>query len=112
MTALVWDEPSAPNFLHLGASFRSVASAGTLRYRGRPGSNVTANFIDTGSFAADGAFHHGVEGLLDLRNMSLWGEWVAMQVNSPETGNPRFTGWHLAGSWVLTGEICPYDRNM
>jgi phosphate-selective porin OprO/OprP len=112
LTALLWDDPAGPNFLHLGASFRSVASASTLRYRGRPGSNVTTNFVDTGNLPADGAFHYAVEGLLNLRNVSVLGEWVAAEVDSPATGNPRFSGWYLAGSWVLTGENRPYDRNV
>ncbi len=112
LTALVWDRPETDNFLHLGAAFRAVASEGTLRYRGRPGSNVASNFIDTGELPADGAFHHGFEALLNLRNLSFLGEWVSAQVDAPAIGNPRFSGWYVTGSWILTGETRPYDRNV
>ena len=112
VTALVWDEPEARNFLHLGASFRSVASRGTLRYRGRPGSNVADTFLDTGALPADGALHIGLEALFNIRNVSVLAERVQAEVDAPRIGNPSFGGWYAAGSWILTGETRPYDRNV
>ncbi len=112
LTALVRDAAQARNVLHLGASFGSAASAGMLRRdRGRPGRTVASNVVDTGSLPADGVFRHAVEGLPNLRNVSLLGEWVAADTDPPTTGNLRFSGWYLAGSWVLTGETRPHDRN-
>jgi phosphate-selective porin OprO/OprP len=113
LTGLAWaDDENDSHYLHLGVAARHVASKGTLRYRGRPGSNVASNFVDTGSFEADGALHLGLEGMLALGPVSLQGEWVEAQVDSPEQGNPRFDGWYLTGSWVLTGDHRPYDRNV
>jgi phosphate-selective porin OprO/OprP len=113
LTGLVWaDDENDSHYLHLGAAVRHVASKGTLRYRGRPGSNVSSNFVDTGSFEADGALHLGLEAMLALGPVSLQGEWVEAQVDSPQLGNPRFDGWYLTGNWVLTGDHRPYDRNV
>jgi phosphate-selective porin OprO/OprP len=113
VTALVWADPDDDSrYLHVGAAFRDVASKGTLRYRGRPGSNVATNFIDTGRFDADGALHVGLEGMLALGGVSVQGEWVRAQVDAPTNGNPVFGGWYVTGSWVLTGDHRPYDRNV
>lgn len=112
LTALVWDAPEARSFLHLGAAFRAVGSNGSLRYRGRPGSNVADNFVDTGALPADGALHHGLEALLNIRNVSVLAERVQAKLDAPTIANPSFTGWYVAGSWILTGETRPYDRNV
>ncbi|WP_448578872.1 porin [Thermaurantiacus sp.] len=111
-TVLLWDDPARHNFLHLGLSGRFVGSEGQLRYKGRPGSNVASNFVDTGRFDADGAFHTGLEAMLGLGPVQFAGEVVVAEVDSPATGDPRFDGWYLTASWVLTGEARPYDRNV
>jgi phosphate-selective porin OprO/OprP len=111
MTALLW-APDDRHFLHFGVSARHTASNGDLRYRGRPGSNVTDNFIDTGNFAADGALSLGLEGLLAVGGVSLQGEYVATAVDAPTVGNPHFSGWYVGGSWFPLGDTRPYDRNV
>ncbi|WP_199554822.1 OprO/OprP family phosphate-selective porin [Sandaracinobacteroides hominis] len=113
LTALVWDDPADDShYLHVGASFRNVASKGELRYRGRPGTNASDNFIDTGSFDADGALHMGLEAMLALGPISVQGEYTTAWVDAPTMGNPSFDGWYVTGSWILTGDHRPYDRNV
>ncbi|OYU14936.1 MAG: hypothetical protein CFE37_08665 [Alphaproteobacteria bacterium PA4] len=111
-TGLVWDDPATKRYLHLGLAWRHVASDGQLRYRSRPETNVGANFVDTGTIAAEGAEHVGVEALLSLGAVSVLSEYVTARVDAPTRGNPHFNGWYITGSWVLTGEARPYDRNV
>ncbi len=111
LTHLVIDDPGHRRFLHLGAAFRHLpASAGDLRYRGRPASNVADTFVDTGSFAADSADHYGLEALWSDGGLSVLGELVVADVSAADAGNPTFDGLSLTASWVLTGETRPYDR--
>lgn len=110
VSGLAWDDAANGRYLHLGASYRHAAADGAIRYRGRPGSNVSSNYVDTGEFPSDGANHFGLEGLASWGGVSLLGEYAAAAVDSPVRGNPRFSGWYLTGSWVLTGESRPYDR--
>ena len=111
-TGLVWDDPAHAQFLHLGFGYRHVASDGVLQYKGRAETNVGDNFIDTGKIAADSADHFGFEALLNIGPASLLGEVIKADVNSPSLGNPSFAGYYVTGSWVLTGETRPYDRNV
>jgi phosphate-selective porin OprO/OprP len=111
-TGLVWDDPASKRFFHLGLAYRHVASDGALRYRGRAETNVGDNFVDTGNIAADSADHFGVEGLLNLGPVSLLGEYIIANVNTPMGDDPQFHGYYVTASWVPTGESRPYDRNV
>jgi len=111
-TGLVWDDPANKHFLHLGVAYRHVASDGVLRYKGRAETNVGDNFIDTGNINADSADHLGLEGLLNIGPASLLGEFITAKVNTPTGDDPRFYGYYLTASFVLTGETRPYDRNV
>lgn len=111
-TGLVWDDPANKRFLHLGLAYRHVASDSVLRYRGRAETNVGDNFIDTGNITADSADHIGVEALLNIGSVSFLGEYINANVNTPTGKDPSFSGWYITGSWVLTGETRPYDRNV
>lgn len=113
LTGLAWADPAdAGHYLHLGASVRHAASKGEMRFRGRPGSNVSVNYVDTGNFAADGAFLLGLEAMLALGPVSIQGEHVSAWVDAPTMGNPSFGGWYLTANWILTGDHRPYDRNV
>ena len=111
-TALVWDDHANKRFLHLGLAYRHVASDGKLRYKGRAETNVGDNAIDTGEIVADSADHFGGEALLNVGPVSLLGEYVAASVKSPTLNDPNFSGWYITGSWIITGETRPYDRNV
>jgi phosphate-selective porin OprO/OprP len=111
LTHLLWEDAAAGRYLHLGVAWRKRPDDdGMIRYRGRPGSNVASNFVDTGEFAARGANHFGVEGLWSDGGFSVLGEYIAARVTAPTRGNPWFQGFYVTGSWVLSGESRPYDR--
>jgi len=112
VTGLVWDVPDNNQFLHLGLALRHVAADGTVRYRGRPESNVTDYYVDTGNIAAESAFQYGVEALLNNGPFSVLAEYNHATVDSPTLDDPEFKGYYITGSWVITGETRPYDRNV
>jgi len=111
-TALVWDDPDNNRFLHLGLAWRHVAVDENARYKGRPETNMGDNAVDTGDFAADSAEHFGGEALLNIGSVSFLGEYIVAKVDSPAHGDPTFQGFYVTGSWILTGETRPYDRNV
>jgi len=112
-TGLVWDKRDGKSFLHLGVSGRYAgADNNTLRYAGRPESNVTDNYVDTGNLTADHAWHLGLEALWNEGPFSVLAEYNRAWVSSAASGNPQFYGYYITGSWILTGETRPYDRTV
>jgi phosphate-selective porin OprO/OprP len=110
VTHLLW-ERGPDHYLHVGAGIRvRPDDDGVIRYRGRPGSNVADNFVDTGDFPSGGATHFGLEGLWADGPLAVSGEYVLARVSSPERRDPTFQGFYVVGSWVLSGEQRPYDR--
>lgn len=99
------------SYTHLAASVRyNGGDSDILRYRGRPESNVADYYVDTGDLAADHAWHVGFEALWNEGPFSVLAEYVGARVVSEASGDPWISGWYLTGSWVLTGETRPYDR--
>jgi len=113
VTGLAYWSAEGRRFLHLAGSWRYVdADGGTLRYKGRPESNVTDNYVDTGEFAASHANHFGAEALWNEGPFSLLAEYDVARVASTVAGDPTFAGWYVTGAWVVTGEHRPYDRKV
>jgi phosphate-selective porin OprO/OprP len=113
VTGLAWDQADGKSFLHLGVSARYAgADDNTMRYKGRPASNVTDNYVDTGNLAGDHAWHLGLEALWNEGPFSVLAEYNQAAVNSAATGDPGFSGYYVTASWVLTGETRPYDRTV
>jgi len=113
LTRLVWAPAGGTRYLHLGVSGRYInADKESLRYRGRPESNVADYYVDTGEVAADHALHLGLESLWVSGGFSVLAEYSRALVDAPAAGNPTFSGYYVTGSWVLTGESRPYDRTV
>jgi phosphate-selective porin OprO and OprP len=113
VTGLPWFSSSGRRYLHLGAAFRrNGADEGKLRLKGRPESNVTDNYVDTGDIPASHADQYGLEALWNEGPVSLTAEYAESHVDSKETGDPQFRGYYVTGSWILTGEHRPYDRTV
>jgi len=113
VTGLLWDRRNGKSFLHLGVAGRYFgADNNVLRYKARPESNVTDNYLDTGNLSSDHAWHLGLEALWNEGPYSVLAEYHRASVASAGAGNPGFYGYYVAGSWVLTGETRPYDRTV
>jgi phosphate-selective porin OprO/OprP len=67
-------------------------------------------FVDTGLFAANSATLINLEA--GWRKGPLWimGELTRNDIDAPDLGNPTFSGYHIVGSWTVTGEMRPYNR--
>jgi phosphate-selective porin OprO/OprP len=111
VTRLMIDDPQRRRFLHLGMSIWLSGDNPAQRYFGRPGVDAADVYVDTGEFASKRARHVGVEAHYSHGPWSVLGELVTVQNDAPDVGNPRFNGFYVMGSWVVTGESRPYDRS-
>jgi phosphate-selective porin OprO and OprP len=71
-----------------------------------------AIYVDTDHVPAKYADQLGLEALYNAGPFSVLGEYATARVESPEKGNPRFTGAYVTASYVLTGESRPYDKRV
>jgi phosphate-selective porin OprO/OprP len=105
----VWRDEGA-QLLHVGISARYKDDEyGELQYRGRPGSNVTDFYVDSGSFEARHSLQMGLEALWQANNVTLLGEYARGWVTSHTTGNPQFDGYYVTASYIFNGQLRPYD---
>lgn len=109
----VWDDNSE-HYLHLAVATRYNGSEnGQLRFSGRPESDVTDLYVDTGQIPADHAWHFALEALWADGPFTVLAEYAEAHVSSGSTGDPRLQGWYVTGGWLITGGAPrPYDRNV
>ncbi len=88
-------------WLHLAAAYRYLESSnGTLRFQGRPESDVADYYVDTGKFAANYANELSYELVATTKPVSLYAEYSRAWVNAPLSNNPEFFGYYVEGRWV------------
>ncbi len=97
--------------LHLGASvvYRE-APGGQFKIKTVPEVYEAPDFVDTGLFTARHGTSVGGELAAVQGPVTLTAEYAATNVSSTETGDPSFHGYYVVVSWILTGEMRPYDR--
>ena len=98
------------NLIHLGAGIRYADAKQGLRYKSRPEIGNAPNFVDTDFFDADSSTLYSLEAA--WRNGPYWltAEYISNNIDAPSLGNPTFSGFHVAGTWSLSGEMRPYNR--
>jgi phosphate-selective porin OprO/OprP len=106
---LVSDDES--NLVHVGLGIRHTNAKQGLAYGSRPETGNMPRFVDTGFFDAESSTLYNWE--LGWRKGPLWlmAEYSDNHIDAPDAGNPNFTGYHLSGTWSLTGEMRGYKNN-
>lgn len=109
--------------VHVGASGTYVIhppDAGTdvtgtrygIRFRNQPELRVdSTRLIDSGSIDADHAYAMGAEFAANWRNFMIQSErfWYGIERRNFPLRDPKFNGWYVQGSWVVTGESHRYN---
>ena len=113
LTGLPLMSADGTRYLHLGLGVRYRGDTdGLLRLKGRPESNITSYYVDTGEFPGKSLRALSLELLWTDGPLSVMAEIVPARTDAPDAGDPRFFGSSLVVSYVLTGENRPYDRHV
>ena len=98
------------NLFHVGLGLRYSDLKQPVQVRRTPEFNNAPRYVDTGEISADDQMTYSLEAY--WRNGPYWlgFEYVGTDVNSPQTGNPFFSGYHVTGSWAVTGESRAYRK--
>ena len=98
------------SLFHLAANFLyAVPENHQLQLKSRPETFPAPFFVDTGKFPAASVHMEGYE-VYYRRNQWMFGsEYWWQNINSPSTGNPTVQGGSVLATWVITGEVRPYN---
>jgi phosphate-selective porin OprO and OprP len=112
VTGLAWYENQGAELLHLGLNYSYRPTDSTVNYSSRPESYLaTSRLVNTGDFQADQTHNLGLEAVWLRGPLSVQGEIITSFANA-EDGQKTFGGFYLQGSYFLTGEQRPYNRNL
>jgi len=105
------------HLFHLGAaaSYRETDDNNNdgindLRYRERPELGLASRIIDTGFIPVDEHYLLGAEAALVYGPLSIQGEFIFNDTDTPAGLDPSFDGWYVFGSYFLTGESRAYSK--
>ena len=98
------------NVFHVGLGLRHSDTKGSIRARRQPEFNKAPLYVDTGSFSADGQMTYNLEAYWRSGPYWIGFEYVGADFNSPQSGSPFVSGYHVTGSWALTGETRAYRK--
>ena len=98
------------NLLHFGVGLRYSDAKQPLRARSRPEFNNAPFYVDTGPFSADDQLTYNLEAYWRHGPYMVGFEYIGADVDSPETGDPFVSGYHITGSWAVTGETRAYRK--
>ena len=98
------------NLLHLGVGYRYSDAKEGFRYLTEPEMNKLPPFVDTGIYDADRTETFNFE--LSWRKGPFWlaSEYIQTNVKNEDLNDPSFDGYHITGSWIITGEMRPYNK--
>ncbi len=98
------------NLLHLGVGYRHSNGKEGFHYYTEPEMNKLPLFVNTGIYDADRTETLNLE--LSWRKGPFWlaSEYMQSKVKNSDLNDPTFNGYHITASWILTGEMRPYNK--
>jgi phosphate-selective porin OprO/OprP len=96
------------NLLHVGGGLRYSNAKQGAHYLTEPEFNNSPTFVDTDFIDADDINQLNLEASWRRGPYWLHAEYVGTDLDSAASDDPGFTGYHVTGSWILTGEMRDY----
>jgi phosphate-selective porin OprO/OprP len=98
------------NLVHLGFGFRHSNGKQGARFSSTPEFNQSPVFVDTGLLDSNSFNTYNFEASWRKGPFWLASELVSTSVDSPTYGSLDFSGYHITGSWIVSGEMRSYNR--
>jgi len=96
--------------LHVALMARNTTpDEGKIRLKSKPGAWLAPNFIDTGTLAADRSHTYGIEANYRSGSWLFASEYDWQDLELTGGGKPMFHGGEVTASWIITGEVRPYN---
>ena len=98
------------NLLHFGFGLRHSNAKQPVRARATPEFNQAPLYVDTSELPADDVMTYSLEAYWRKGPYWVGFEYLGTDVDSAESGDPFLHGFHLSGSWAVTGEMRGYRK--
>jgi len=100
------------SLLHLGFGIRYSDAEERFAAGAEPEFKQAPKFVKTTTLEADHFTTYQAE--ISMRSGPFWlhGEYIRSDSDAPILGNPSLGGYHLTASWILSGEVRPYNKRV
>ena len=96
--------------LHLGVALRHSDSEEGFQTQSGPEFNKAPDFLATDFFNPDDSMTYQAEASLRSGPFWLHGEYVRTDLEDAALDDPSIDGYHVTASWIVTGEVRPYNK--
>lgn len=111
ITALPYLSEDESNLLHLGIAGRYSNAAGGIHYKAKTEIFSGPVSVDTDPLEdAASTFHYGLEFVWRKGPFILMSEYIQANLRSSTFNDPAFKGYYVVASYVITGEMRPYNK--
>ena len=98
-----------------GDATAGKGSARNITLQDGPELNVDDNslrLVSTGAINTESAWNYALEAAAEWRNLYAQGGYLGFGIDQRAVGAPtlNFDGWYLQGTWIITGESRPYNK--
>ena len=111
-TWVPYQSDNESTLLHLGAGIRYSDTEEGFVVATEPEFNQSPDFISTDDLMADRANTYQAEASLRSGPFWLHGEYIESQIDNPQLLDPTARGYHVTASWLMTGEVRPYNKRV
>lgn len=111
-TWVPYQSDNESTLLHLGAGIRYSDTKEGFVIATEPEFNQSPDFISTDFFLADRANTYQAEASLRSGPFWLHGEYLESNIDEPSLLDPTARGYHVTASWIMTGEVRPYNKRV
>ncbi len=109
VTWIPWSRGKDTELALLGLGLRYDDAKEPIHYAAEPEFKQGPLFVDTGPIDARNAFTLDLEASWRRGPVSVSGEFLRSRVDAPLAGDPVFSGYNVRASWIVTGEMRPYN---
>ncbi len=101
---------SDSRLVHLGVSgmYASYDEPSTVKLRARPGAHLAERLVYAKVKKADNSWTAGLEAAFIYDNFTVQSEYIQSSISAKD--DYSFSGYFVAGSWLLTGESHMYKK--
>jgi len=110
VTWLPYISQDESNLVHLGIGVRHSNGKQGVQYLTEPEFNKSPVFVNTGLLDTDDISQLNLEATWRKGPYWLAAEYVSSDVDSPTFGDRSFDGYHITGSWIISGEMRAYNK--